>query len=376
MRSWLTAAACSNPLPGREPIQKRLLEMAAIGTIGTPQPAGPYYFYTRREGTQNQPVLLVRTGVKGKDRALVDVNTMSTDGTTALDWWFPSEDGKYVAYGISANGSENSTLHIVETASAKTLDDTIDRTRFASLAWKKDNSGFFYSRHPRQGDVPQGEEVYHAKIFYHAMGTDPAKDLLIFGEGRNAQDIPVVALADDNDRWLLITVYEGWAKSELYLKDLTTDAAPVELTTGQEFLYTAEILRDKIYILTNQDASRYRVFVADVASPKRENWKEIIPARRCGTAGPKHLRRQAFRKLRKERHITTSAFQSRGQAAPRNFSSDSRIGIRNRGALGPQGSLFRFHLFHRAAFYLPLRPGQRRDFSLGQSERTHRSRQI
>jgi len=266
-----------DPLPGREQIQKRLLEMAAIGTIGTPQPAGPYYFYTRREGTQNQPVLLVRTGVKGKDRVLVDVNTMSTDGTTALDWWFPSEDGKYVAYGISANGSENSTLHIVETASAKTLNDTIDRTRFASLAWKKDNSGFFYSRHPKQGDVPQGEEVYHAKIFYHAMGTDPAKDLLIFGEGRNAQDIPVVALADDNDRWLLITVYEGWAKSELYLKDLTTDAAPLELTTGKEFLYTAEILRDKIYILSNQDASRYRVFLAEVASPKRESWKEIIP---------------------------------------------------------------------------------------------------
>jgi prolyl oligopeptidase len=266
-----------DPLPGREQIQKRLLEMAAIGAIGTPQLAGPYYFYTRREGTQNQQVLLVRTGVKGKDRALVDVNKMSTDGTTALDWWFPSEDGKYLAYGISGNGSENSTLHIVETASGKSLDDTIDRTRFASLAWKRDNSGFFYSRHPKKGDVPEGEEVYHAKIFYHAIGTDPARDALIFGQGRNAQDIPVVALADDSDRWLLITVYEGWAKSEVYLKDLKTDAAPIELTTGKEFLYSAEILHDKIYLLSNEDASRYRVFAANVASPKRESWKEIIP---------------------------------------------------------------------------------------------------
>ena len=266
-----------DPLPGREQIQKRLLEMASIGTIGTPQLAGQYYFYTRREGTQNQPVLLVRTGVKGKDRALVDVNTMSSDGTTALDWWFPSEDGKYLAYGTSANGSENSTLRVVETASGKTLGDTIERTRFASLTWRKDNSGFFYSRHPRKGDVPEGEEVYHAKIFYHTMGSDPAKDPLIFGEGRNAQDIPVVTLADDSDRWLLITVYEGWAKSELYLKDLLADAPPIELTTGKEFLYNAEILHDKIYILSNEEASRYRVFITDVANPKRESWKEIIP---------------------------------------------------------------------------------------------------
>jgi prolyl oligopeptidase len=76
-----------DPLPGREQIEKRLLEMAAIGAIGTPQLAGHYYFYIRREGTQNQPVLLVREGLKGKDRALIDVNKMSSDGTVALDWW-------------------------------------------------------------------------------------------------------------------------------------------------------------------------------------------------------------------------------------------------------------------------------------------------
>ena len=68
--------------------------------------AGKYYFYTRREGTQNQPVLLVREGLNGKDRVLVDVNQLAADGTVALDWWFPSDDGKYVAYGNSAGGSE------------------------------------------------------------------------------------------------------------------------------------------------------------------------------------------------------------------------------------------------------------------------------
>ena len=114
-----------DPLPGRDRIHERLTQLLSIGTIGTPQIGGPYFFYTRREGTQNQPVLLVREGLHGKDRALVDANQMSADGTVALDWWFPSDDGKYVAYGTSASGSENSTLHVIETATGKLLPDTI-----------------------------------------------------------------------------------------------------------------------------------------------------------------------------------------------------------------------------------------------------------
>jgi prolyl oligopeptidase len=263
-------------LPGRDKIQARLEQLLTIGTIGAPQMGGNYYFYTRREGHQNQPVLYVREGLTGTDRTLVDANQMSSDGTVALDWWFPSETGKYVAYGTSASGSEESTLHLVETATGKVLPDAIERTRFASLAWKSDDSGFYYTRHPKKGDVPPGEEVYHVKVFYHAVGSDPAADPYIFGEGRNAQDIPSVSLSED-DRWLLITVFEGWAKSELYLQDLKAGTAPVEITTGKVFLYGGDFLEGKLYITTNEDAPRYRVFVTDAANAKRENWKELIP---------------------------------------------------------------------------------------------------
>ena len=266
-----------DPLPGRAQTHQRLTQLLSIGTIGTPQLGGNFYFYTRREGTQNQPVLFVREGINGKDRTLLDVNQLAADGTVALDWWFPSEDGKYVAYGTSASGSEESTLKVIETATGKQLPDTIERTRFASVAWKKDNSAFFYSRHPKKGDVPSGEEVYHVKIFYHVMGTDPAKDPLIFGEGRKAQDIPGVQLADDDDRWLLITVFQGWAKSEMYLQDLKAGTPPVEITSGKEFLYSGEVYQNKLYITTNEDAPRSRVLVVDAANPKRENWKEIVP---------------------------------------------------------------------------------------------------
>jgi prolyl oligopeptidase len=250
---------------------------------------GKYYFHTRREGSQNQPILYVREGVNGGlnddpnrdglnrgDRVLVDVNRMSTDGTVALDWWFAAEDGKYVAYGTSGSGSEESTLRIVESATGKVLPDTIDRTRFASVAWMKDSSAFYYTRNPKKGEVPDGEEVYHVKVFYHQIGSDPAHDPLIFGEGRKPQDVPSVTLSED-DRWLLIDVGEGWTKTEMYLQDLQSKNPPLEITTGKDFLYGADFFAGKLYITTNEDAPHFRVFVADATNPKRENWRELIP---------------------------------------------------------------------------------------------------
>jgi len=266
-----------DPLPGRDKINARLSQLLPIGTVGAPQMGGKYYFYTRRDAGQNQPVIYVREGLSGQDRVLLDVNKLSSDGTVALDWWFASDEGKYIAYGVSANGSEESTLHLIETASGKNLPDTIDRTRFTSLAWLKDSSAFYYTRHPKKGEVPEGEEVYHVKVFFHQLGTDPAKDPLIFEDKSNPQNIPGAGLSEDN-RWLLIPVFEGWTKTKLYLQDLQAKTPPIEITTGKDFLYNADIFEGKLYITTNEDAPHFRVFVADATNPKRENWKELIPA--------------------------------------------------------------------------------------------------
>jgi prolyl oligopeptidase len=273
-----------DPLPGRDAIHQRLSQLLSIGNITTPQIGGPYYFYTRREGTQNQPVLLVREGIHGKDRTLVDANQLAADGTVALDWWFPSDDGKYVAYGTSGSGSEISTLHVIEAATGKLLPDTIERTRIAQVAWKKDNSGFYYGRNPKKGDVPEGDEAYYLHIFYHALGSEPKNDPLIWGEGRKKEEILVSQLSDDDDRWLLLTAYEGSAgKNELFLQDLKAGpelktTPPVELTSGKDFHYSGEIFKGKLYITTNEDAPHFHLFVVDAANPSRANWKEIIPA--------------------------------------------------------------------------------------------------
>ncbi len=268
--------ALLDPLPGREAIHKRLTELLGIGSISAPRIGGKYYFYTRREGMQNQPVLYVREGVAGKDRVLVDANQLAADGTIALDWFQPSENGRYLVYGTSPGGSEMSTLHIVETKTGKLLPDTIERTRAASIAWMPDNSAFYYTRYPKKGDVPAGQEMYNRHVFYHELGTDPAIDPLIFGEGRDPEDWPSLSI-DNDGRFLLITVEQGWTKSELFLMDMKKGTPPTRITTGKNFLYRASVYNGRLYITTNEDAPRYRVFMAEAGEYDRDDWKELIP---------------------------------------------------------------------------------------------------
>jgi prolyl oligopeptidase len=263
-------------LPGRDQLHASIEHLLEIGNLGETQPGGDYYFHTRRDGKQNQPILYVRKGVDGKDDVLVNANQLSKDGTVAIDWWQPSHDGKFVTYGTSQSGSEMSTLHLIETATHKLLPDTIERTRAASIAWKPDNSGFYYTRYPKPGEVAAGQEMYNRHVFYHELGSDPTKDALIFGEGRDPQDWPNVALSDDG-RWLAIMVDQGWTKSEIYLKALQAHSEPVRLTSGKDFLYFAQPYKGDLYILTNEDSPRFRIFKTPITTPSREHWSEIIP---------------------------------------------------------------------------------------------------
>jgi prolyl oligopeptidase len=268
--------ALLDPLPVRSVVQKRLTDLLSIGTVTPPIVAGRHYFYTKREGMQNQPVLYVRDELNGTDRVLVDANQLAADGTIALDWFQPSYNGKYVAYGTSPGGSEMSTLHVIESSTGKELPDIIERTRAASIAWLHDNSGFYYTRYPNKGDVPAGQEMYNRHVFFHLLGSPVDSDDPIFGEGRDPEDWPSVSLSNDG-RWLVINVSQGWTKSELYLMDLKSEKAPIRLTTGKNFLYSADIYDGKVYITTNEDAPRYHVFVTNAGNFDREAWKEIIP---------------------------------------------------------------------------------------------------
>jgi prolyl oligopeptidase len=264
-------------VPAREQIRRRLGELLSIGVLGTPTPVRGRYFYLRREGRQNHPVLYWRHGLDSADRVAVDPNALNEAGTTALDWYYPSEDGRLLAYGLSENGSEESVLHLLELESGRHLPDRIPHMRAAALAWLPDASAFYYSRHPAQDEVPAGEEHYHRAIYMHRLGTDPADDPLVYRPAQK-EYWPGVSLSPDG-RWLLIEVARTFDQTDLYVRDLASGGPLVPVAENLPATFEGEIAHGRLFIRTNLDAPTYRLYTADPERPEREGWREIVGPR-------------------------------------------------------------------------------------------------
>jgi prolyl oligopeptidase len=263
--------------PGRSRIRARLEQLLAIGVLGTPTPARGRYFYLRREGMQNHPVLYCRVGVDGEDRELVNPNALNPTGTTALDWYYPSEDGRLLAYGISENGTEQSVMHVLDVEQGQLLTDRIPQTRAAALAWLPDGRGFYYTRYPAPGEVPAGEESYHRAIYFHELGANPAADPLVY-QPREKEFWPGVSLSPDG-RWLLISVARTFDETDLYIRDLATDGPLVAVAENLPASFDGEVAHGRLFLRTNLDAPTYRLYAVRPEQPDQGSWREIVPPR-------------------------------------------------------------------------------------------------
>ena len=266
--------AVLDALPHRAGVARRLRELLAVGLLSTPRPIRGRIFHTRREGEQKQSILYVRDSIGAPDRALVDPNALDPAGLTTLDWYYPSHDARYVAYGLSRGGDEMSTLFVIETATGMARPDRIPHTQRSTVAWVE--GGFYYTVHPAPGSVPAGDENYYRRVRFHRLGDDPAKDELVFGEGRPKEDILGVSTSPDS-RWVLLIAYKGWAKSDLYLLD--REHPERELATvmeGRDAIAEGFVLDDRVWLSTNLDAPNYRIVAAPCEKPGDQEWETVI----------------------------------------------------------------------------------------------------
>jgi prolyl oligopeptidase len=261
-------------LPERAAFASRLRELLSVGLLSTPRPIAGSIFHTRREGDQKQAVLYVRDSVAAGDRALIDPNALDPNGLVTLDWYYPSPDARYVAYGLSRGGDEMSTLHVIEVATGKDLEDRIPHTQRSSVAWV--DGGFYYIVHPAPGSVPPGDENYYRRVRYHRLGDDPARDELVFGEGRPKEEIPIVATSTDG-RWVLVTAFEGWARSDVYLLDREhPEEGLAAVLEGKDALAEGFVIDGRVWLRTNLDAPNYRVISVACESPDVARWETVI----------------------------------------------------------------------------------------------------
>lgn len=265
-------------LPERAEFRRELADILGGGIVVATSLRGQTVFYTYRHPGQDQPVLMARHLEEGSEpQVLVDPNAESDEGTVSLDWWYASPTGTMVAYGLSRDGDEWSTLHVVNVGTKKLLEDRIPRTRYSSIAWDTDEKGFTYTRYPQPGEVPAGDENYFRWVYHHRLGSDHQSDPLIFGEGRAKEEMLGISRSDDG-RYLGLSIYHGWLRSDIYARKIGHgDFTPI--ITGKDALFHGRIVGDTIYILTNYQAPKYRVIAVDMSDTREESWTEIIPER-------------------------------------------------------------------------------------------------
>ncbi len=257
-------------LPARAVFEQRLRELFDFERFGIPEKAGSRYFYSRNTGLQNQNVLYVREGLSGAPRMLIDPNTWSKDGATALAEWTPSEDGKRVLYSVQEGGTDWRVVRVLDVDTGRVMTDEVKWVKFANVDWAKDGSGFYYSRFPEPKAAEQFQSLNeNHTVYFHKLGTPQAQDRLIYADTARPKVSNIVQVSDDG-RWLVITSSEGTdERYDITLIDLTQPrATPRKLVTGMQnqWDYIGNV-GNTFYWSTNTEAPRLRIVSTDISRP-------------------------------------------------------------------------------------------------------------
>jgi len=288
-RAWLAAqqnlyARYEATVPGRDKLTERLGELLGAGEVSPPAWRGERQFFTRRAPGQEHAVLYT-VSPAGAERALIDPSMLDPTGVTTLDTWQPDDEGRLLAYQLSAGGREESVLHVMDIATGQDVDGPIDRCRYSDVAWLPGGGAFYYTRRLAPDAVPAGEEQYYFRVYLHQVGAPADEDVLIFGDGLEKTNYYGVAVSHDG-RWLTLTASAGTApRNDAWIADLA--ASPPQapnLQAVQEGVDASTWPRPgrdgRLYMLTDRDAPRGRIVVAepgDPAFPEYASWQELVP---------------------------------------------------------------------------------------------------
>ncbi|PXY90727.1 prolyl oligopeptidase family serine peptidase [Gilliamella apis] len=199
-------------------IEKRFSELTDYGTepiIHNIRLKGDNTFYLKRTNKHPYNRLFVKDRF-GKERLLVD------PPVGYIYNLYPSNDGKYVAYAISENDSEISSIKVINVKTRAHLADSLSGITFSNLVWANDNLSFFYHRNnfADSGNRKSGTE----ELYLHRLGSNSDKDLAIFGKANieNYQaNIDQYTYLSLSANWAVVSVESSISGDtiDLYLTD-------------------------------------------------------------------------------------------------------------------------------------------------------------
>ena len=264
-------------IPFRSQLKERLGSLWNYEKLSAPFEEGPYTYYYKNDGLQNQFVVY-RKGEDGQEELFLDPNTFSEDGTTSLAGLSFSKSGKLAAYSISVDGSDWRKIIVLDAIENKIIEDTLVDVKFSGIEWKKEE-GFFYSSY----DKPKGSELSEMtdqhKLYYHKLGTPQSEDELIFGGTEEEKHRYVGASVTEDGRYLFVSASKTTSGNVSFLKDLDRPNSPLA-AVDEDYSTDSYLLESEgptFFIVTNKEAPNQKLVKATAKHPNEEHWTDVIP---------------------------------------------------------------------------------------------------
>ena len=286
--------AVLDALPLRKSLLKRVQQLSADTalTVRVQRAGGLTFFEQRPLGASNFK-LFVRQN--GSDHTLVDPTAMGgATGHVSLDWWSASPDGRHVVYGLSKDGSEDSTLHVLVVADGSDLAERITNTQAANPQWLDDGTGFFYNQLTGLVDTP--ERFLDSQARFHRLGTDPSSDPILMKRGLVAGvdyeriQAPYIGTYA-GARHVLLSLGDVRPENRLFIAPLADAIAGrarwVPVAGFDDEVTDVELDGDDLYLLANKGTPRGRVLKTSASAPDLKTATEVVPQ------GPRVIERMA-----------------------------------------------------------------------------------
>ena len=279
------ARAILDALPGRRGLLKRITALSGdnANTLDV-QRAGGMSFYEQRPLGANNNKLFVRSAA-GIGRLLIDPTLHDTAAShVSLDWWRASPRGRYVVYGLSQNGSENSVLHVLRVSDGKDLPERIANTETAAPSWLDDESGFFYNL--LTAAVGSPERYLDSEARWHRIGTDAAHDPLLMKRGLVAGidydriQSPSISTTVGS-RYAVLQLVDVRPEFRAYLaplKEVLAGTAKwLRICTFEDEITDLSLDGDDLYLLANHGAPRGRLLRTAATAPNLGTAALVVP---------------------------------------------------------------------------------------------------
>ncbi|UCG92726.1 MAG: S9 family peptidase [candidate division WOR-3 bacterium] len=298
VQQWIKAQAdytqsILEQIPGRDELCKRIEELEASIPAQVRRVyrlANGKVFYLKCLSGEQVYKLYMRDGLDGKEIVLVDPETFrkKTGKPHGINFFKPSWDGKYVAYGISQSGTEKALLYVIDTETGRHIGKPIDRVDLGVTAWLPDGRSFLYNRLQKlTPDMPVTAYYLKNRTYWHKLGTDAEDDMAVFGYGA-VRSVDIDELAESyvyawpNSPYLFAVVYNGDQKEiRIYTSPLVSlGTATIQWTSICEMVDEVvdfEVHGDDIYLLTHENAPRFKVIKTSITNPDMAQAETVLP---------------------------------------------------------------------------------------------------